>query len=101
VVDTKLPSRWLLRGEFSHARHDKLPCATCHRGVEDSALTADVNLPAHAVCVQCHADGVAQSAGTGCMLCHLYHDTSRDPAKRAAARPALTIDKLLGRTDLP
>ena len=54
-----------------------------------------------AVCVQCHADGVAQSAGTECMLCHLYHDTSRDPAKRAAGRPAVTLDELLGRTELP
>lgn len=95
IVDTKLPSRWLPRGEFSHARHDKLACPTCHPGVEDSSRTADVNLPPHAVCVRCHADGVAQSAGTACMLCHIYHDTS----KRRAASPQRSLDELLGRTE--
>ena len=95
MVETHLPSRWLPRGEFSHRRHDKLPCRTCHPAVEQSERTADVNLPRHAVCVQCHADGVAQSAGTECVLCHRYHDTGTPPA----ASPAITLEQLLGRTE--
>lgn len=91
VVETKLPARWLPRGGFSHRRHDKLPCATCHPAVEESEATADVNLPAPQVCAQCHADEVSQSAGTECTLCHVYHD-ARAPH---AASPLLTIDTLV------
>jgi hypothetical protein len=98
VVETKVPARWLARGEFSHRKHDKLPCVSCHPVVEKSHDTADVNLPGHAVCLQCHADGKPQSAGTDCVLCHLYHDTTKHPADRAKATPAASLDKLLGRT---
>ena len=61
-----------------------------------SALTTDTNLPRNDTCLQCHVDGVQQSAGTNCMLCHLYHDTSKDPALRALKRKELTIEKLKG-----
>jgi hypothetical protein len=91
VVETKLPARWLSRGGFSHRRHDKLPCATCHPAVEDSALTSDLNLPGTQVCAQCHADNVSQSAGTECTLCHAYHDTGTPHA----ASPLLTIETLV------
>lgn len=90
VVETKLPARWLMRGEFSHWRHDKMPCATCHPGIERSTLTAQVNLPKLEVCAQCHADDAAQSAGTDCVLCHTYHDTS----VRHVASPEQTLDVL-------
>jgi predicted CXXCH cytochrome family protein len=98
VVEPKVPVRWLAHGEFSHRKHDKVPCETCHPMAAGSVLTSDVNLPGLKVCLQCHTDGAPQSAGTECLLCHLYHDTTKDPAKRAKGAPELTLDKLLGRT---
>jgi hypothetical protein len=77
IAATEIARRWLRRGEFSHRRHEKLPCEHCHKGVRDSRDTAGVNLPDNALCRDCHRDNAAsQSAGTNCMLCHLYHDTS-------------------------
>jgi hypothetical protein len=96
VVETKIPRHWFGRAEFSHRQHDELPCATCHERVKQSALTTEVNLPNRAVCVRCHADGTPQSAGTACTLCHLYHDTSKDPARASATRPRLTTEELIG-----
>src|SRR6185369_5511611 len=98
VAETRIPTRWLTHGEFSHRRHDRLACVTCHPDVETSAVTADVNLPHRAVCAECHADGRAQSAGTACIGCHLYHDTSKD-RRRRAGQPQLTVDVLRGRAD--
>ena len=97
IEETKLPARWLMRAEFSHRRHDKLPCKTCHGAVEHSTLTSDTNLPNLRVCLQCHVDALPQSAGTQCTLCHLYHDTSRHPELRQKGQPAVSLDRLLGR----
>ena len=59
-----------------------------------------MNLPKKDVCQRCHIDGETQSAGTSCMLCHLYHDTSRDPAQRAAVQRPIPVAVLLGQ-ELP
>jgi hypothetical protein len=96
VAETRMPRHWLGRAEFSHRQHDEMRCQTCHERIEQSALTGDVNLPDRALCARCHADGKPQSAGTACTLCHLYHDTSKDPARASAARPSVTIEELLG-----
>lgn len=99
VVDAAIPNPWLHHAVFSHRAHDALPCEACHAGIATSALTDDVNLPSRVVCAQCHADGRQQSAGTDCTLCHLYHDTSKDPAAAAGRRPKRTVDELLGRPE--
>lgn len=42
---------------FSHATHVKgaeLPCSTCHESVETSRTTRDLNIPARALCLDCH-----------------------------------------------
>jgi hypothetical protein len=90
------PARWLQRAEFSHRKHDELPCRTCHPDVEHSTLTSETNLPSVRVCQQCHIDAQPQSAGTRCTLCHLYHDTSKHPELRAKDRPMLTLEHVLG-----
>ena len=94
---TKIPTRWLVHGEFSHRAHDLLTCEHCHPDVRESAKTADVNLPKKDVCQRCHIDGETQSAGTSCMLCHLYHDTSKDHVLRDARRKEITIEAIFGK----
>ncbi len=96
IKDTGIPHRWLKRAAFSHRPHEMLPCDTCHASADKSVLTTDTNLPRRDVCLRCHIDGAHQSAGTGCMLCHLYHDTSKDPALRAIKTKELSIEKLKG-----
>jgi hypothetical protein len=96
IAETRIPARWLQRGEFSHRAHEMLECRHCHPVAAQSALTGDVNLPRHAVCLDCHVDGAAASAGTSCMLCHLYHDTSKDPARRASQRRDVSLETLRG-----
>ena len=106
IAKTNIPTRWLKRGEYDHRAHDKIKCETCHGvlnppqpwgakpGVENSEATSDVNLPARALCQTCHIDGTSQSAGTQCTLCHLYHDTTKDPMLRRAE-----ADREIGRLD--
>lgn len=94
VVETKIPARWLMRDGFSHRRHDKLPCETCHAAAKDSSLTSDVNLPGKAVCERCHATDASRSAGTECMSCHRYHHVG--DALHDQPPPVLTIERLLG-----
>ena len=36
-------------------------------------------------------------AGTSCMLCHLYHDTSKDPLLHGARRKEISIDAIFGK----
>jgi predicted CXXCH cytochrome family protein len=96
VQETKLPARWLARAEFSHRKHDKLPCKACHGDLTHSSLTSDTNLPSLKVCQQCHVDTLPQSAGTQCTLCHLYHDTSKHPETHSKDQPQLTLEHLLG-----
>lgn len=88
IEPTAIPQRWLDRSDFSHRRHELMPCESCHDGLRDSRATSDTNLPDKALCQRCHIDGARESAGTVCMSCHLYHDTSKPVATVAAAAPA-------------
>ena len=94
---THIPRKWLQRAEFSHRKHELLACKECHGSAETSELTTDVNLPNKERCTQCHVDGALQSAGTDCMSCHLYHDTSKNGALRASRRRAQTTDVFTGK----
>jgi hypothetical protein len=97
IKETHIPRRWLLRAEFSHRQHQLMACQECHASAEASELTTDINLPKKERCVQCHVDGATQSAGTGCMACHLYHDTSKSAVLRAGRRTPQTIDVFTGK----
>ncbi len=97
ITPTKIPTRWLVHGEFSHRTHDLLTCDHCHPDVRESAETAQVNLPPKDVCQRCHIDGDTQSAGTSCMLCHLYHDTSKDHVVRDNRRKEISIEAIFGK----
>lgn len=96
-----IPGRWLVHGEFSHRVHDLLTCEHCHPDVKESATTAAVNLPPKDVCARCHIDGELQSAGTSCMLCHLYHDTSKNHLIRDAGRKEISIEAIFGKEAPP
>lgn len=100
IAKTNVPQRWLERGEFSHRKHDKVACETCHGKVEESRLTSETNLPTRDLCQRCHIDGAEQSAGTNCMLCHVYHDTTKKPELRKPRDHEQSIEALLGEAAL-
>ena len=64
------PDRWLIRGEFNHAKHAIVGCTECH-AAQTSRRTADIILPTKQSCTECHSPqgGVSQS----CSTCHSYH----------------------------
>ncbi|NBR86895.1 MAG: hypothetical protein EBT61_15565 [Verrucomicrobia bacterium] len=47
------PDRWLIRGEFNHAKHAIANCTTCH-AAPSSRRTADILLPTKQSCTECH-----------------------------------------------
>ena len=93
---TRIPQHWLIHAEFGHRKHEMVRCDDCHAMVRSSAKTSDVNLPPKELCAKCHTEDAANSSGSECALCHLYHDTSKDPAHRAAVQRAIPVAVLLG-----
>jgi hypothetical protein len=77
-----VPDRWLMRGNFVHAKHFKVDCVKCHDALP-SRETSDVLLPAKASCAECHSPqgGVASN----CSECHSYHTPRRDVAMPSTA----------------
>ena len=83
VTDPILPDRWLIHGNFNHAKHlvsargseGKVLCSECHL-VEHSHLTSDVLLPSKGTCTDCHSPkgGVSET----CATCHSYHTPRKD-----------------------
>lgn len=96
IAPPGIPSRWMQRAEFSHRVHEKMECAECHGDLKQSSDTADVNLPPLELCQKCHHEDAERSAGTQCVLCHQYHDTSKDGVERRVARRTVPIDVLTG-----
>jgi len=78
VTPVSIPDRWLVRGEFNHAKHVIVSCAECHAAASSRA-TADIILPTKQSCTECHSPkgGVAQN----CSTCHSFH-TARGPQAR-------------------
>jgi hypothetical protein len=72
-----IPERWLTRSEFGHLKHEMLSCKKCH-DVRGKSATSETMLPKKELCLECHEPGAPHSAGTDCVLCHRYHDTSRN-----------------------
>jgi hypothetical protein len=74
VTRPTVPERWMVRGNFNHAKHTQRNCRECHE-VEKSSLTSDINLPHKKLCANCHSPkgGVVHS----CSTCHSFHTTHR------------------------
>ncbi|MBI5801474.1 MAG: hypothetical protein HZA92_12250 [Verrucomicrobia bacterium] len=70
IVPVTTPDRWLIRGEFNHAKHNIVSCTQCH-AAQSSHRTEDILLPTKKSCTECHSSqgGVSQS----CSTCHSYH----------------------------
>lgn len=95
IQATAIPQRWLKRARFSHASHALVACEQCHSAVRESRATSDASLPGKAICQRCHLDGSEASAGSECVLCHVYHgEGAHLPAAGDARR--LSIDVLTG-----
>lgn len=90
LVPTALPSRFLPRARFDHAKHSAAAqgvyaktqapdCLFCHAQVLESTRTSDVLIPGIDECRRCHApeSGYAASRRGGvtalCTTCHTYH----------------------------
>jgi len=97
IAPPAIPTRWLKRAEFSHRVHEKTACAECHGDLTRSTDTADVNLPRRELCQQCHSADAGRSAGTQCVLCHIYHETSGNEAKPRGRSRTLPIGVFLGK----
>ncbi len=70
IARVATPDRWLIRGEFNHAKHTIVKCSECHDAAS-SRRTEDILLPNKQSCTECHstAGGVSQT----CATCHSYH----------------------------
>jgi hypothetical protein len=65
--------RWMLRANFTHAKHDSVSCEDCHQHARTSQLTADVLMPAKQNCVVCHSPET-KKISSDCITCHTYHE---------------------------
>lgn len=85
VQTPHIPDLWMTGAVFDHGAHQEVRCESCHEGVRESKVTADVLLPKIAGCRECHVDGAQRDkVNSDCMMCHSYHDpvTLDDTHKR-------------------
>jgi pSer/pThr/pTyr-binding forkhead associated (FHA) protein len=71
----EIPTRWLLKGKFTHTRHQEILCESCHENARRSTNTSDVLIPLRKDCTRCH--GVQSVKISRCTTCHEYHERSR------------------------
>ena len=77
VKPVTLQDQFLPRGAFNHRAHEtaNLECAECHKA-ETSQTSADVLLPAVAVCQDCHkGERTFAAVPSTCTMCHEYHSS--------------------------
>jgi hypothetical protein len=65
--------RWMLRANFTHAKHTSVSCQDCHQQARTSQLTSDVLMPAKQNCVVCHSPQT-KKVSSDCITCHTYHE---------------------------
>jgi hypothetical protein len=62
------------RAWFTHKPHvEHAECASCHKSVETSTKSSEVNEPGVANCQSCHAPSKSRA---DCAACHFYHPPS-------------------------
>jgi hypothetical protein len=85
-------SRWFAHALFDHGAHAAVTCESCHNAALSSKETSDVLIPGIKTCQSCHNGSKAESAESGCFLCHQYHDWKQ----RKAFKPMYTIPQISG-----
>jgi c(7)-type cytochrome triheme protein len=88
-------SRWFTHALFDHSAHAAVTCESCHSATLSSKETSDVLIPGIKTCQSCHSGSKAESAESGCALCHQYHDWKQ----RKAFKPMYTIPQITGQGD--
>jgi hypothetical protein len=81
-AETKIPSRWFAKSQFSHGRHRFLRCDECHAETKASKQAKDVLMPRIAACQNCHNAQVG--ARYDCSECHQYHDRRQEMPGRGS-----------------
>jgi hypothetical protein len=85
VASPLIPTNWMSRARFNHAKHQFKDCNTCHEGVSQSSETTDVLLPAKKSCNECHAsDRALGKVKSDCIMCHSFHDEVYGMKKKSA-----------------
>ena len=87
LAPVNIPHAWFPKSHFSHDQHATQPCGDCHKGVEKSETSADINLPGIEICRSCHGGanaGEGQLAST-CITCHEFH-RAKEARVQAAAK---------------
>lgn len=87
ITQPQIPDRWMVRGEFDHAKHLNVDCARCH-DVARSERTEDILLPKKSSCVTCHSP--AGGVRNDCATCHGFHSSNR----RISARGILAAPEI-------
>jgi hypothetical protein len=73
ITPPVLIDRWMLRANFTHAKHTSVSCEDCHHQARTSQLTSDVLMPAKQNCVVCHSSET-KKVSSDCITCHTYHE---------------------------
>lgn len=70
---------WLVKSQFSHAKHRVAACSDCHQAKKSKAAE-DVLMPSITVCRDCHAGQipVSNKLTSDCGLCHGFHPKPLD-----------------------
>ena len=69
------PVNWYSKALFNHKAHEDQECAECHKGIEQSNSSLDINLPNVEYCQSCHLGGWGSPLKTAstCVTCHIFH----------------------------
>ena len=85
IAKMVMPDRWLIHGEFPHAKHASVACADCH-DARHSKETSDILMPPIKRCAECHRSQPSETpsllasqipgrlrASAECLSCHKFH----------------------------
>jgi hypothetical protein len=95
VQPAAFTSRWFKHAIFDHSAHAAATCESCHSASLSSKETSDVLIPGIKTCQSCHNGSKAESAESGCFLCHQYHDWKQ----RKTFKPMYTIPQITGKAE--
>jgi len=75
ITPVNLTQHWFPASKFPHVMHQTYECTKCHKKVEHSEKSSDVDIPTIQSCKQCHT-GIQPVSGkvtSSCITCHIFH----------------------------